>query len=113
MIDRWPSRETITATDARREFARVINRVARNEVRVVVEKSGVPVAGIVSAEDVRRLDRLDQLERERAARFGVIDEMRAAFAGVPAEELGREAERALAEVRSDMRAERDAGPTAR
>lgn len=96
--------QTMKATDARQHFASVINRVARKEARVIVEKSGVPVAGIVSAEDVGRLNRLDQ---ERAERFKVIDEMRAAFKDVPPEEIEREADRALTEVRAEMRAERE------
>src|SRR5215208_3161252 len=104
MREQQPMTQTINATDARQHFASVINRVARKEARVVVEKSGVPVAGIVSADDLKRLD---QLDRERAGRFGVIDEVRQAFAGVPDEELEREADRALAEVRAEMRTERE------
>ena len=50
-----------------------------------------------SAEDLRRLDRLD---RECAERFRVIDEARAAFDDVAPEEIDREADRAVAEVRA-------------
>ncbi len=107
MCEQPPVTQSMKATDARRQFAGVINRVARKEARVVVEKSGIPVAAIVSAEDVRRLDRLDWLEREREADFAVIDELRAAFKDVPPEEIEREAERTLTEVRAEMRAERE------
>ena len=96
-VEQPPSKETITATVARQRFASVINRVARNQTRVVVEKSGVPVAGIVSPDD------LDRLDRERTERFAVIDEMCAAFRDIPAEEFERGAERTLAEVRADIR----------
>jgi prevent-host-death family protein len=88
----------MTATDARQHFASVINRVARRDARVMVEKSGVPVAGIVSADDMRRLD---QLDREREERFGVIDEMRAAFKGVSVEEIEQEAKRSISEARTE------------
>jgi hypothetical protein len=81
-----------------------VNLVFREGTRVMVEKSGVPVAGLVSVGDLRRLDRLD---RERAERFSVINEMRAAFKDVGAEEIDREAKRAIAEVRAEMREERD------
>ncbi len=47
------------------------------------------------------------MDDERSPSFAVIDEMRAAFRDVPAEEIEREAERALAEVRAEMRAERE------
>ncbi len=67
-----------------------------------MEKSGIPVAGIVSADDLRRLDRLD---RERAERFKVLEEFGEAFKDVPAEELEREVARALAEVRAERRAQ--------
>ena len=58
-----PATQTMKASDARQHFASVLNSVFRKETRVVVEKSGIPVAAIVSAED---LARLDQLDRERA-----------------------------------------------
>ena len=108
MHEQRPITQTMRATEARRQFASVINRVARKEARVVVEKSGVPVAGIVSADDLRRLDRLD---REREERFSVIDEMRAAFKDVPDEEIEQEADRALAQVRDEMRSERKRAAT--
>ncbi|HET8523445.1 MAG TPA: type II toxin-antitoxin system Phd/YefM family antitoxin [Thermomicrobiales bacterium] len=104
MRDHQPPTEIMKATEARQHFASVINRVARNEARVIVEKSGVPVAGIVSASDMERLERLDA---QRAERFRVIDAMRESFKDVPPEELEREAARAIAEVRAEMRAERE------
>lgn len=75
-----------------------------------VDKSGIPVAGTVSSEDLKRLNRLDL---ERAERFNVIDEMRAAFREVPDGEIEREADRTLAAVRADIRAERKEAGQAR
>lgn len=89
---------TITVSEARQHFASLLNRVFREGTRVVVEKSGIPVAALVSTEDLARLQRLDA---ERVQRFAVIDDMRAAFQDVPAEELEREAERALREIRAE------------
>ena len=97
-----PMTETMKISDVKQQLSRLVSRVYRQETRVVVEKSGIPVAGIVSAEDLRRLDRLD---RERAERFKILDEFGAAFRDVPAEELEREVGRALAEVRAERRAE--------
>jgi len=51
-------------SEVKQQFNRLVNQVYRRETRVMVEKSGIPVAGIVSAEDLERLDRLD---RERRA----------------------------------------------
>ncbi|MBA3378661.1 MAG: hypothetical protein H0T93_07240 [Chloroflexia bacterium] len=44
------------------------------------------------------------MESKRAKRFSIIDEMRAAFADVTAEEIERDTERTLLEVREEMRA---------
>lgn len=85
-------------SDVRGQLNTLVNRVYRGETRVVVEKSGMPVAAIVSTDDLARLDRLD---RERAERFQVIDEMRRAFAGVSVEEIEPETDRMTAEIRAD------------
>ena len=96
--------QTMKISEVKQQLNRLVNRVYRHETRVMVEKSGIPVAGIVSAQDLRRLDRLD---RERAERFKILEEFGEAFKDVPAEELERETERALAEVRAERRAEQE------
>lgn len=96
--------ETMKISDVKQQLNSLVNRVYRQETRVLVEKSGIPVAAIVSADDLRRLERLDE---ERAERFKVIDEMRAAFRDIPAEEIEQEAARSLAEVRAERAAERN------
>ncbi len=103
MRDQQPTTRTMKISDVKQQLNRLVNQVYRQETRIVVEKSGIPVAGIVSAADLRRLDRLDQ---ERAERFKILDEFGAAFADVPADELEREVERAITEVRAERRAER-------
>jgi prevent-host-death family protein len=102
-----PVTETMKISDVRGQLNTLVNRVYRKETRVVVEKSGIPVAGIVSAEDLRRLDELDRNEREREADFAVLDELREAFAGVPVEELERETDRITAEIRAEGKHERN------
>lgn len=45
------------ATDSVQEqFVEVFGRLGRNETRVLLEDRGTPVAAIVSADDLRRLD---------------------------------------------------------
>jgi prevent-host-death family protein len=100
MPDQQPMTETMKISEVKQQLNRLVNRVYRHETRVMVEKSGIPVAGIVSAEDLRRLDRLD---RERAERFRVLEEFGAAFADQSPEEIERETARALAEVRAERR----------
>jgi prevent-host-death family protein len=97
------STATMTMTDAKQQFSRVVNSVYRTHQRVLVEKGGIPVAAIVSTED---LERLNQLDAEWEEGFAVLDEIGAAFAGVDPEEIEREAAKALAEVRTERRAKR-------
>jgi hypothetical protein len=103
MHERQPITQTMKISGVRSELNTLVNRVFRKETRVVVEKSGIPMAALVSTDDLARLDRLD---RERAERFVVIDEMREAFAGVPAEEIERETDRISAEIRTENRRKR-------
>lgn len=99
-----PNAETMTMNDAQQQFPQVVRRVFRTRQRVVVEQRGTPVAAIVSTEDLARLDRLDA---EWDQGFEVLDEIGAAFEGVDPAEIERETAKALAEVRADMRAERE------
>jgi prevent-host-death family protein len=102
MREQAPVIQSMKISDVRTQLNTLVNQVYRQETRVVVEKSGIPVAVLVSTTD---LERLNQLDRERAQRFGIVDELRAAFRDVPAEELEREAARAIAEVRAERGAE--------
>ncbi len=96
--------QTMKISDVRSQLNILINRVYRQETRVLVEKSGIPVAALVSMDDLERLNRLDL---ERAERFGIIDEIRSSFQDVSPEELEREASCALNKVREEMRTERE------
>ena len=92
--------QTMTVPEVRAQLDALVDRVSRRETRVVVAKSGVPMVAIVPAED---LARLDQLAQERAERFKVIDEVRQAFKDVPPEEIERETDRVLAQIREEDR----------
>jgi prevent-host-death family protein len=95
-----PMTKTIKASVARQQFSQLLNEVFRRETRVLVEKSGIPVAAIISASDFTRLARL---EAERREDFAILDEMREAFKDVPAEEIEREVARAINQVRKENR----------
>jgi prevent-host-death family protein len=98
-----PMTKTIKASAARQQFSQLLNEVFREKSRVVVEKSGIPVAAIISASDFTRLARL---EAERNKDFAILDEMREAFKDVPPEEISREVSRALSQVRAENRTKR-------
>jgi prevent-host-death family protein len=99
----------VKLTEARSTFSAIVNEVYREHDRVIVEKSGIPVAAIVSLSD---LERLNRFERERDERFKVMDEFSAAFSGVDQEEIEREAARSVAEARARLRAERESRKSA-
>ncbi len=90
--------QTMKASDVRQQWSQTLNKVFRKETRVVVEKSGIPVAAIVSAEDLAWLQELDARRDEL---FRAIDETQAAFADVPEEELEQEIRKAIANVRAE------------
>src|ERR671919_2279812 len=101
MREREPMTKTMKASEARQQFSHLLNEVFRRESRVVVEKSGIPVAAIISASD---LELLKQLEAQRAERFRALDETREAFTDVPDAELEQEVAKALAAARQKRRA---------
>ncbi|MBI4320724.1 MAG: type II toxin-antitoxin system prevent-host-death family antitoxin [Chloroflexi bacterium] len=103
MRDREPVTQTMKASEARQQFSQLLNKVFRGEARVIVEKSGIPVAAIISARDLGVFQRLEEQRRER---FKALDETREAFKDVPDEELEREVANALAAVRKKQRTER-------
>ena len=99
-----PMTQTMNVTQARENWSKTLTAVFKRQTRVVLEKAGIPVAALVSPEDLERLRRYDA---ERAERFSVIDRMREAFKDVPDEELEREIARAHAAARTQRRAERE------
>lgn len=100
-----PMTQTMKISEVKTQLNSLVNRVYRKEARVLVEKSGIPVAALVSTADLARLDRLDH---ERAERFKVLDEMRAAFKDVAPEETERETDRITAEIRGENRRREEA-----
>lgn len=107
MREREPMTQIMKASEARQNFSQVLNQVFKGEKRVLVEKSGIPVAAIISAED---LQRLSQLEAEWNRDFAVIDEIREAFKDIPDQELEREVAKAVTEARDHIRAEKGQAP---
>ena len=100
-----PTETVMRLTETKQQLSEVVNRVARGETRVVVEKSGLPVAAIISFEEYRLFRQQDQ---DRAARFGAMSRISEAFADVPVDELELQVERALVQARKDIRDEREA-----
>src|SRR3989338_1315503 len=92
--------QTMKASEVRQQWSQLLNKVFRDKTRVVVEKSGIPVAAVISAED---LQRFTQMEEQRARRFEVLDRIGEAFKDVPEKEIDRKVRRAINEVRAEKR----------
>jgi prevent-host-death family protein len=101
MRTRGKTTETLTATAVRAHWSDVVNKVAQNETRVVVEKNGAPVAVIISARDYEWLQQLDKQRAERM--HAALMAFSEPFKDVPVDELEREVAKAIAEVRAENR----------
>jgi len=104
-----PNVETMKFTETRQQLSQVVNRVFRRESRVLIEKNGVPVAAIVSADDLRRLGNLDARREDYATE---LREISRAFADVPLDDLEHQVARVIAEDRAAAELARAAGPEA-
>ena len=103
-LPKQPATETMSITEARENFGEVVTRPRRGEGRVIVEDAGTPVGGIVSIEDIRRLEEMD---RELAGIEDILQRTGSGFRGIPADEIEREIGNAIAEVEADYRVNRE------
>ena len=92
--------KTMKLSEVKNALSGIIDEVQRGSTRVLIEKSGLPVAAIISAADLERFARYEQT---RAERFKVIEEIREAFKDVPDEEVERETDRIVARIRAENR----------
>jgi prevent-host-death family protein len=97
-----PVTETMKISDVKNTLSSLVNKVYRKETRVLVEKAGIPVVALVSADDLNRLQQLDLAWNERTK---AIERFSQAFADVPTEEAEAEVARIIAE-RRQQRAEK-------
>ena len=97
--------KTMNISEVQNALSSVVDEVRQSNIRVIMEKSGTPVAAIISAAD---LERFLAFERRRAEQFKVIDEIREAFKDIPPEEIERETDRIIARIRAEDRAAREA-----
>jgi prevent-host-death family protein len=96
-----PTIQTMNISAVKSRLNSLINDIYRGETRILVEKSGIPVAALVPVSDLRRLEHLDAQDRDA---WDVLEAMRAPFRDVPVAEIERETERILAEIRAEDRA---------
>jgi prevent-host-death family protein len=106
MAEREPiMTQTIKATEARQQWSQLLNQVFRKERRLLVEKDGIPVAAIVSTDDLRDLQRLQE---QREAGQAVLERSWNAFADVNPATVEQEAAATVAAARQKRRAKQGA-----
>ena len=92
--------ERVGASEAKRDWRKVINRALSGEVRFVMERHGFPVAGIVSADDSERLAAMDARWAEG---HEILEGFGRAFRDQTAEEIDEAVAQAVAEGRAENR----------
>jgi len=89
-------------SDVKNGLSSLVNKVYRKETRILVEKAGIPVAALVSADDLHRLQQLDRAWDEGTR---AIERFSQAFADVPVDELEAQIAQIIAEGRAKGAAE--------
>jgi PHD/YefM family antitoxin component YafN of YafNO toxin-antitoxin module len=98
MTDVYAMTQIMKASEARQQWSSLLRKVYREKARILIEKSDIPVVGIIPAEDLRLFS---TWRAAREKRFAVLDEIRDKFKDVPAEEIQEQVQHALAEVRKE------------
>jgi very-short-patch-repair endonuclease len=86
------------------DLKRLVDDLAAQESRLILEADGTPIAAIIPLADLRRLLRLD--ERDRDA-WEVLEAMREPFKDVAPEEIERQTARIMEEIKAENRAMRE------
>ena len=107
MREREPVAYTMKGSEARQQWSQLLNKVFRREMRVLVEKSGIPVAAIVSADDLDRLSLWEEGQRER---WQVVDEIRSRNRDKSLEEVERDVAVAVGAIHQEREGEEGSQP---
>jgi prevent-host-death family protein len=97
-----PPTQTMKISDVKNGLSDLANKFYRKETRILVEKAGIPVAALVSADDLHRLQQLDRAWDEGTR---AIERFSQAFADVPVDELEAQIAQIIAEGRAKGAAE--------
>jgi prevent-host-death family protein len=59
MPEQHSTTRVMKISDVKSQLSRLVNEVYRKETRILVEKAGIPIAAIISADDLQRFSRSD------------------------------------------------------
>lgn len=97
-----PMTQTVKASEVRSRWSQVIDQVFAGRKRPLVQRSGIPVAAIVSARD---LQRLQAFEAQRERDFQALEASWEAFKDVDPSTIEQEVAAAVAAARAELREE--------
>lgn len=89
--------QAMKASDVRSNWSQLLNKVFRGKTEVLVEKSGIPVAALVSMQDYQKLQ---QIKQRRKKDFALINEIRTAFKDQKPEQIYAGVEQSIKEIRA-------------
>jgi antitoxin YefM len=81
--------ETMSLADVKARFSEVVDRVERQQDRVVVTRNGKPAAVLISPEDLESLEETLAVMTDRSITAQIRDSQKAAAAGEAGTELGQ------------------------
>jgi prevent-host-death family protein len=89
---------TIKASDVRSNWSQLLNKVFSGETEVVVEKSGIPVAAIISTQDYKKLQQIKQRQKED---FTLLNGIRTAFKGQDSDQIEKGIQESISLARTE------------
>lgn len=85
----------IPAVEARVHLGEIMKRSFKKGERFIVEKAGIPMIVILSAEEYSRLI------RDREEEFKIFDKIRSNIPDIPAEEMEKDVNKAIQAIRGN------------
>jgi prevent-host-death family protein len=102
--DEAPHSRTVSASEARQRFSAIAEEVHRTDARVIIERSGIPVAVLISPRDYTRFQ---VMERQSDRDFAVVDRIGERFKDASAADIEDEVANAMREIRDERRTRND------
>ena len=81
--------KTIPALEARVHLGEIMNRSFKKGERFIVEKSGIPMIAIMSAQEYTRI------VEEREERFKIMDALKSRLPDIPSQEIEEDVEKTI------------------
>jgi antitoxin (DNA-binding transcriptional repressor) of toxin-antitoxin stability system len=98
MREQGHTTETVSSSVAREGWSELLHRVHGGRTRVVVEERGIPVAAVISTQELDRLTELDAIERTG---WEAIDALQERNAGLDPDDVLRDVTAEVEDVRRE------------